>query len=861
MRSRLPILGVEPDGAVRARIHLRGGPDAEAAIRALGVRIARVSADRRVLYAALSAADIDRVAAQAVVGEDLADRRRQGQRRLGALGRRRRAARRSRPGAAQGDGQEDPHRRDLGRHREHRRAGGDRRHSGDQDRPAAGRAVPAERQRRRRGHGDARDRPRRGAERRAGVLPGLRGHRPAGPRRRGDLARHAGVRRQGRRRDRRRRRLPDRAVLPGRRDRAGGRRRGGATASRTSRRPATPPTRTTSTSTSDIVPGDDFIFPFDTHDFGSVAGLPPDIGWDGLVAGNGNFFAAFMQWNDPFGGSANDYDIYIFDADGDLAGDPASDFPIGGPGFDAQDGDDDPMEVAFVVNDFPGPTAVRRRSRASSWSSTASSPIRHAAGAAVQRVLRGRSGQEHRRGQHLRPRRQPRRDGRRRDRRGREHRRHAEPGPRRHRGVQLARPVADLLHAGRRRRAPEVRRKPNTTAVDGTSVTGVNFFTPFFGTSASAPHAAAVAVLLKDVDPGLGPAGIARILRETSLERGTPGFDTTWGFGLIDAFAAAKRAGQVGNSPLFWVCLPTKQRHPAGGAGVPDPGALALGLDFGALRLASQARLRSRRSRRLRSRRRSIGVSDSGSALRASLRPRPERDARRDAGVPSALARAARTPADRACSPATRTAKRAPNARPHRSGPASRWHGRAAACAAVARRAQRRARRTVRIERRRAVRGIVGRWHTTPSDPRPLRGRSPSVAAPLERKHRPPTTATAARRPRSAAGTVDERIEKRVVVSRGAHLELRVDGGIRGSTGVPQMKRRAEFGVTDCICTAAPRASDSCWSNEPRVRFRRQPRRELRSRRLRLRAGLACAEAVAAAASAAARTVAATTFD
>jgi len=129
--------------------------------------------------------------------------------------------------------------------------------------------------------------------------------------------------------------------------------------------------------------------------------------------------------------------------------------------------------------------------------------------------------------------------------------------------------------------APEVRRKPNTTAVDGTSVTGVNFFTPFFGTSASAPHAAAVAVLLKDVDPDLRPAGIARILRETSLERGDPGFDTTWGFGLIDAFAAAKRAGQVGNSPLFWVCLPARRGIQLV---VPEfliPISLALGLDFG----------------------------------------------------------------------------------------------------------------------------------------------------------------------------------------------------------------------------------------------------------------------------------------
>ena len=118
-------------------------------------------------------------------------------------------------------------------------------------------------------------------------------------------------------------------------------------------------------------------------------------------------------------------------------------------------------------------------------------------------------------------------------------------------------------------------------------MTGVNFFTPFYGTSASAPHAAAVAVLLKDVDPGLGPAGIARILRETSLERGDPGFDTTWGFGLIDAFAAAKRAGQVGNSPLFWVCLPTKTGHPAGGAGVPDPGVARARPRLRALRLAS----------------------------------------------------------------------------------------------------------------------------------------------------------------------------------------------------------------------------------------------------------------------------------
>jgi subtilisin family serine protease len=293
-----------------------------------------------------------------------------------------------------------------------------------------------------------------------------------------------------------------------------------------------------------------------------------------------NFFAAFMQWNDPFGGSANDYDLYLFDADGDLAGDPASDFPIGGSGFDAQDGDDDPIEVAFVVNQFPGPGPVgtvkgffmvidrffadpgsllelqfngffavdplKNIAEGSIFGHAASrGAMAVAATGAVENI-----------------------DG--------------TPNP----GLDIieefsSRGPSRIFFTPTGAPAPEVRRKPNTTAVDGTSVTGVNFFTPFFGTSASAPHAAAVAVLLKDVDPGLNPGGIARILRETALERGTPGFDTTWGFGLIDAYAAAKRAGQVGNSPLYWVCLPTKRGIQLL---VPEfliPASLALGLDFG----------------------------------------------------------------------------------------------------------------------------------------------------------------------------------------------------------------------------------------------------------------------------------------
>jgi hypothetical protein len=333
----------------------------------------------------------------------------------------------------------------------------------------------------------------------------------------------------------------------------------------------------------DIVPGDDSILPFDTHDFGTVAGLGADIGWDGLVAGNGNFFAAFMQWNDPFGASANDYDLYIFDADGDPAGDPASDFPLGAPGIDAQDGDDDPMEVAFVVNTAPGPTPVGQvlgffmvvdRFFADpgrlielqfngffaldpAKNIAAGSIFGHAASRGAMAVAATGAVENL--------------DG--------------TPNP----GLDVieyfsSQGPSRIFFTPDGRPSAAVRAKPNVTAVDGTSVTGVNFFTPFFGTSASAPHAAAIAALLKDVDPGLGPGGIARILRETALERGTPGFDTIWGFGLIDAYAAARRAGQVGNSPLFWVCLPA--RRPLQLV-VPEfliPGALALGLEFGRCR-------------------------------------------------------------------------------------------------------------------------------------------------------------------------------------------------------------------------------------------------------------------------------------
>lgn len=89
-----------------------------------------------------------------------------------------------------------------------------------------------------------------------------------------------------------------------------------------------------------------------------------------------------------------------------------------------------------------------------------------------------------------------------------------------------------------------VRQKPDITAADGGVVSGVGgFSSPFFGTSAAAPHAGAIAALVKQAKPAFTPAQIRAALIASAIDIEAPGVDRDSGAGIIMADTALQAAG------------------------------------------------------------------------------------------------------------------------------------------------------------------------------------------------------------------------------------------------------------------------------------------------------------------------------
>ncbi|HKC23377.1 MAG TPA: dockerin type I domain-containing protein, partial [Thermoanaerobaculia bacterium] len=82
-----------------------------------------------------------------------------------------------------------------------------------------------------------------------------------------------------------------------------------------------------------------------------------------------------------------------------------------------------------------------------------------------------------------------------------------------------------------------VRQKPDFTAADGVS-TSIPAFTSYYGTSAAASHAAAIAALLKSAQSSLTAAQMKAALASSAIDIMAPGFDRDSGNGAIMAQAA-----------------------------------------------------------------------------------------------------------------------------------------------------------------------------------------------------------------------------------------------------------------------------------------------------------------------------------
>lgn len=226
---------------------------------------------------------------------------------------------------------------------------------------------------------------------------------------------------------------------------------------------------------------------------------------------SGDELDVVLQWDEKFGESSNDFDLYLFD-DSTGAQLAASE--------ETQDGTGDPLEIIYYTNDSSDAVTIRievisydaaadkalelyayptGNSGMQTYNMTTADSIYGHAGATGVMTVGAISAQD--------------------------------PG---NDTIEYYSSRGPMTIIGEGLRA-----KPDIVGIDEVSVTGAgDFGSPFSGTSAAAPTIAAIAGQLWGAFPNLKGSQIKDAIYDSAVDLGTAGFDYTYGNGRADALRA-----------------------------------------------------------------------------------------------------------------------------------------------------------------------------------------------------------------------------------------------------------------------------------------------------------------------------------